>query len=41
MYFIFGGIMFYSNATIQKYNPLVIPYANTRFDAFQQLIELL
>jgi uncharacterized protein len=29
------------HAAIQKYNPLVIPFANTWFDAFQQLIELL
>jgi AAA+ ATPase superfamily predicted ATPase len=29
------------HAAIQKYNPLVIPFAETWFDAFQQLIQLL
>jgi len=29
------------HAAIQKYNPLLIPFANTWFNAFQQLIELL
>jgi hypothetical protein len=29
------------HVAIQKYNPMVIPFANSWFDAFQQLIELL